>query len=370
VRISSRDVPVLRTIIASLYERPFDKALILEASGATCSLVEAQYHSLYLFPIEPHSMRKIVSNNTEEYLEVYSSVKDEDYLMASVLGVGNEYYLSRDPARFDSNRSNFTDTVQNARPVSDVAYLPLWLGADLAGVWTFAKAGLESPVFSEDDIDLLRFVVPFLNAAFERSLLPPPLDEDLAYLDRRGRILASGARIRQALEEVFGGLQPAKGASETAASKVFARAFRRFMTEPYGFGADRLSFSKGPRSFSFRLKALKPYGRSDYPADERCAALRLVAAPADLPASRDEGETLDDLTGGAAFSPRESEVIAGIRMGKSNKQIAFDLKVEEGTVKRYTHNIYEKTGFKSRVELLLGLPAQLGRGEGRHKPKL
>jgi len=38
-----------------------------------------------------------------------------------------------------------------------------------------------------------------------------------------------------------------------------------------------------------------------------------------------------------------------------NKEIAQELGVDESTIKRHTHNIFEKTGFHSRVELVLGL---------------
>jgi DNA-binding NarL/FixJ family response regulator len=56
------------------------------------------------------------------------------------------------------------------------------------------------------------------------------------------------------------------------------------------------------------------------------------------------------------FTARELEVLDGIYAGKSNKEIAAELGVDESTVKRHSHNIYEKTGYRSRVELVLGLP--------------
>jgi DNA-binding CsgD family transcriptional regulator len=358
----------LRTIIASLYERPFDKALIFEISAAACSLVDAQYHSLYLFPAKPRSTRKILSNNTSDYLEVYSSVKGEDYLLGSVLESGREYFLSRDPLRFDPGRRNFNDTVQAARPIADVAYLPLRLGLDLAGVWTFAKAGLASTVFSEDDIDVLRFVVFFLNRAFERSLLPPPLGEDLAFLDSRGNVLASGVRVEEAFRELFGGSAQEGRRGDPMALELFRRSYRRFMREPYAPGADSFTLTQGTRRFAFRLKPLQHGDLAVQSDGIAYASLQLMGAPASFSPGSGEDSTPEPSAVSSLFSLRESEVMAGIRMGKSNKQIAFDLKVEEGTVKRYTHNIYEKTGFKSRVELLLGLSAESGAGSERHKP--
>ncbi len=56
-----------------------------------------------------------------------------------------------------------------------------------------------------------------------------------------------------------------------------------------------------------------------------------------------------------SFTSRELEVVASICSGLSNKQIAANLGIEEATVKRHAHNIFMKTGFRSRVELVLGL---------------
>lgn len=47
---------------------------------------------------------------------------------------------------------------------------------------------------------------------------------------------------------------------------------------------------------------------------------------------------------------REVEVLQLIRDGKANKEIAYDLRIGEGTVKTHVVNILEKLGCASRVE--------------------
>ena len=55
------------------------------------------------------------------------------------------------------------------------------------------------------------------------------------------------------------------------------------------------------------------------------------------------------------ITQREFEIIGALFQAKSNKEIAYALHIDESTVKRHTHNIYEKTGLETRVELVQGL---------------
>jgi two-component system, NarL family, nitrate/nitrite response regulator NarL len=55
----------------------------------------------------------------------------------------------------------------------------------------------------------------------------------------------------------------------------------------------------------------------------------------------------------SSLTTREAEVIAAIRAGNSNKEIATKLSISEETVKRHLSNIYAKMGVSSRLELAL-----------------
>lgn len=72
--------------------------------------------------------------------------------------------------------------------------------------------------------------------------------------------------------------------------------------------------------------------------------------PSDLvaDAQQDDSETaiLDRL------SPRETEVVALVCRGKSNKAIALKLGTTEGTIKVHLHNIYQKLEINNRISLV------------------
>ena len=66
----------------------------------------------------------------------------------------------------------------------------------------------------------------------------------------------------------------------------------------------------------------------------------------------------------SGLTVREADVIAAIRAGNSNKEIATKLSISEETVKRHLSNIYAKMGVSSRLELaLLAVDRDLSAGK-------
>ena len=53
------------------------------------------------------------------------------------------------------------------------------------------------------------------------------------------------------------------------------------------------------------------------------------------------------------LSVREEQVVALIRLGKRNKEIAFELHLTEGTIKEYLNRIYRKVGVSNRTGLAM-----------------
>jgi len=53
------------------------------------------------------------------------------------------------------------------------------------------------------------------------------------------------------------------------------------------------------------------------------------------------------------LTQRETEVMGQVAQGLSNRQIAEELHVTEGTIKIHVHNIYGKLGINNRVDLTL-----------------
>ena len=56
---------------------------------------------------------------------------------------------------------------------------------------------------------------------------------------------------------------------------------------------------------------------------------------------------------GGALSPREIEVLTLIAAGKSNKEIAAQLFVSEGTIKTHVLNIHDKLGVRDRTDAVV-----------------
>jgi DNA-binding CsgD family transcriptional regulator len=60
----------------------------------------------------------------------------------------------------------------------------------------------------------------------------------------------------------------------------------------------------------------------------------------------------DDAAVAAGLTAREREVLALVREGKTNAQIAAELWIAPGTVRKHLENIYEKLGVQSRTAAL------------------
>ena len=61
------------------------------------------------------------------------------------------------------------------------------------------------------------------------------------------------------------------------------------------------------------------------------------------------------------LTPREQQVVALVREGRRNREIAEALNTTEGSVKVYMNRIFGKTGVKTRHELALNEPGNLRR---------
>jgi DNA-binding NarL/FixJ family response regulator len=61
----------------------------------------------------------------------------------------------------------------------------------------------------------------------------------------------------------------------------------------------------------------------------------------------------------AQLSFREQQIVALIRQAKTNKEIAYDLCLAEGTVKEYLYRIFRKLAVTNRTELALRPPREV-----------
>ena len=81
---------------------------------------------------------------------------------------------------------------------------------------------------------------------------------------------------------------------------------------------------------------------------------RLFMEPYLIGSNESPAEAMDlgDLAGHYRLSPRETEILGLIMVGKSNRDMEEDLFISYHTVKNHVYNLYRKLGVKTRFELL------------------
>lgn len=92
------------------------------------------------------------------------------------------------------------------------------------------------------------------------------------------------------------------------------------------------------------------------PARSLVNAVRFMAmgeqyAPVDFMTATPEAEAINPLA--EKLTPREMDVLAGLCGGKSNKEIARDLGIQEPTVKLHMKTLYRKIGAQNRTQAAL-----------------
>lgn len=93
------------------------------------------------------------------------------------------------------------------------------------------------------------------------------------------------------------------------------------------------------------------------PLDMVYAVYEMLAGGVYLPSGLSDG--CDDAPPRANLTPREKEVLGGIATGKSNREIACDLDIQEVTVKLHLKTLSRKLGARNRTHA-----AMLARDQG------
>lgn len=104
-------------------------------------------------------------------------------------------------------------------------------------------------------------------------------------------------------------------------------------------------------------KGAKGYIPTNLPLDVAVEAIRLVRAggvfvPAGcLAATQAHSQPDKECRSKRIFTARQAAVVEGIRRGKANKMIAYELNLRESTVKVHIRNIMKKLNAKNRTEV-------------------
>lgn len=87
--------------------------------------------------------------------------------------------------------------------------------------------------------------------------------------------------------------------------------------------------------------------------EDEVSLLRKCYTLLHLAGSYGEGQSREETSIKAfKFTPREAEIVALIRRGATNKEIAFDFDIGVATVKSHLINMFEKAGVRNRTGLL------------------
>lgn len=120
------------------------------------------------------------------------------------------------------------------------------------------------------------------------------------------------------------------------------RRYRRLWFEGACYGA--LGVAEAP-GLSWSAECSE---RLEFVADRVAAALGRLTKPR-LSGSTRQASRRSPV---AALTPRERDVVACLRAGLSNKEIAARLRISAATVKDHLSHIYDKIGVESRTHLL------------------
>src|ERR1700722_17326038 len=77
------------------------------------------------------------------------------------------------------------------------------------------------------------------------------------------------------------------------------------------------------------------------------------------PACRRPAVAVPEPTRHAEISFREQQIVTLVRQAKTNKEIAYELCLAEGTVKEYLYRIFRKLAVTNRTELALRPPREV-----------
>jgi DNA-binding CsgD family transcriptional regulator len=336
---------LLRSFVRDIHHVSFEVGALREILKTASSLMDSHYSSFNLFVPGAHTKPNfIISQNPPDFLPVYFSVSSGDYLLRAIVNTRREFSVGRSLDHNLPENREFVSTVQACRPIADIIYHPLFLGDCLCGFWSIASAGLNGPLYTDKQIDLFRFLKNLLQDALERFMIRDASIEETALLDRKGRFIYIGDKLKELLRRICGSGDFDSGIVHKKDPRCTLQMFcRRFVADPYTPGNSRFALEAQGFRQEFDCRLINypnhDFSKSDLP----------FASLAPVDGYRLTTESVPEKY---CLTDREKDIVLAIFNGMSNKQIAGILCIEESTVKRHIHNIYEKTGFRSRVELV------------------
>ncbi|MBS7739701.1 MAG: response regulator transcription factor [Chelatococcus sp.] len=83
----------------------------------------------------------------------------------------------------------------------------------------------------------------------------------------------------------------------------------------------------------------------------RLARVHIPSLNHDPAVTSTHSQTVSKNNGNSLFTVRQAAVVGALRQGKANKRIAYELNMQESTVKVHVRNIMRKLKAKNRTEV-------------------
>jgi DNA-binding CsgD family transcriptional regulator len=351
VYIPDHSLPFIREFIRIAQSRPINRECIHDLFRPLLATFSSEYAAVLLLPNRYVRDPVFISNNPPEFLHAYLPLLKKDFLMSNLVETTGITLLSSFSPDYLADNEEFCTAVQKIRPVSDICYVPLMINGYLAGYLAIGRAGIHSPGYKRDELEVFTWLTGFLIEGYCRTLGGEPISDERALLDAAARVVQQGSLIGDAFNELFGSAareNPACGTNMNSLSFTNWYNGNLFGTASPG----DLMLRKGHRTYRFGFRLLnadpmriyfphEPQGEIILKRGTNSGGLLKIERYADL-----YGLTI-----------REEEMIRSIYRGMTNKEIAAYHRISPETVKRHIYNIFAKCGVRSRTQLVMKLSA-------------
>lgn len=342
--INNKSIPDVNRLIQICYSTEYDESTLAEAVRIISKILKCDYYAIHLFQGYKSPVPLFLSNLTDSFLELYIHLLDQDYLLSSLVNLQKPIVLRQFPNQKQLESLEFSQVLQKERPISDAVYFPLFANKQIMGYISLAPEGLKNRHFSANEINLFGFLVHHINN-YLRSYKSITENKSMKFsITQKGEILDADPELRSELSRLFGekyALTPGQGLSKN--NYQFSDSFKRFLQNPYNFRSSDVLLSMG-------LESRKIFIRPRFPDDLRS----FFSDDTPLDAYLIENKHHENINENKFnFTPREMEVLNGVKMGLSNAQIADQLHIEVSTVKQHLWNMFNKSGVDNRTQLVV-----------------
>ena len=170
MNLNDYQIQRIRQLIDWIYRSEMNASFLMEISPLVEQILNIHYFACYLFPNRSSPQRILISNNPREFIDVYTPLVPQDFLIDHLVRTNSTTVYSRlVHSNYPTNRE-FLEETQKIRPVSDGCYIPLRLHGSFAGFFAIARAGLNSKILSENDIEVFQFHLRFLGRILHKDL--------------------------------------------------------------------------------------------------------------------------------------------------------------------------------------------------------